>query len=156
LSLITRARADWQNTATPLSTANQEAERVHRDTLARITKEQAPIRVKVAELEKLQRAKAQREREQRERERARAEIGKTFAAMARSREIGGFGWYDDSADWQATPPALRETIDGFLKAPKEARAEVLEHMLRDPGAADKLVDLVAQRHEKIRTRGRGR
>jgi hypothetical protein len=50
----------------------------------------------------------------------------------------------------ATPKALREAIDNYLKVPKEARAEVLKHMLRAPGIADQLVDLVAQRQENLK------
>jgi hypothetical protein len=118
--------------------ARSEAER-------RITQETAPARAKVAELERL--AAAAYEREQ---------VVQEFQRLARSRAAGREEFRDTSESWQATPPKLRQLIDGYNQEPAQVQEAILKKFSTTPALAQSLEENLKLRREQVHTLGRGR
>lgn len=99
------------------------------------------------------------EREKRQVEQARAKEWaaadraiKTFKDHAEDRENRAYGFENGGENWQATPPGIREMIDGYNKLPLEARPVVLERMREnfknDPQGAQRLVQQVENANDR--------
>ena len=116
----------------------------------RISAEQAPARLRLAELEMLRQAKVQQELEQRQveqrAEQEQAAVPEGFAAMARKREMREGGWSDRGEQWQAAPDDLKKLIEGYNAAPPEIREAMLESLSSSKG--QKLLrDLLSTQHK---------
>ena len=106
--------------------------------------------------EDLERDRKQREQEAKAEKAANEQVGKDFDLLARRRESGGFGFWDHSEDWKATPSDLKDRIAEYIKLPKEQRAADLEKINRDPKTREALRGLMAERETAIRKLSRGR
>ena len=106
--------------------------------------------------EDLERDRKQREQEAKAEKAANERVGKDFDLLARRRESGGFGFWDHSEDWKATPSGLKDRIAEYIKLPKEQRAADLEKINRDPKTREALRGLMAERETAIRKLSRGR
>lgn len=139
-----------------LAAAEQRGQLARRAAEARLTDEHRPIQENLAELAQLQQAKARREREaeiQRGAELTRTQAAETFRLLALKRQIGMHGFHDQSQQWQATPPALRQLLDQFNRQSEAVQAAMLARMRDDPQVRAQVADLLQQRGRAL---GRGR
>lgn len=152
------ARTEWLTLAPRIEDAALKA-RSRRDTAhLRIQAEQAPTLAKVDELESLRREKVRQEVEQHKRERAereRATVPKDFASLALKREMKAGGWSDRGEQWQAAPEGLRQLIDGYNAAHKEARPIILERILSDSSRREQVRGFMAEQRDNYRENDRG-
>lgn len=70
--------------------------------------------------------------------------------MAASREVKAFGWGDSGSKWQAAPEQLKNLIEGYNAAPKEARAAILARLTIDSGSSQQLRELLDAQQVKYR------
>jgi len=108
-------------------------------------------------------AQAVKEKHLAEQHRAKEEEGldkalSAFKAHALKREMKAFDYGETGKQWNAIPEKLRTMIEGFNQLPKEARAVVLdrlrENWKREPEAAEKITQQLAQAEEQAREQGR--
>jgi hypothetical protein len=156
-----QARSDWLKAVPRIEDASQRAGQARTKAEARATLETAPARAKADELEKIaqqkehqEKAQAQalerRQKAEKEAQRERAAVPKDFVSMALKRELRMNGFTDRSRNWQNTPKPLRDLIDGYNAAPKEARPVVLERLLGEPGRWEQVRELMAKQRENSR------
>ncbi len=67
--------------------------------------------------------------------------------------MGMHGFHDQSPQWQATPPALRQLLDQFNRQSEAVQAAMLARMRDDPQVRVQVADLLQQRGRAL---GRGR
>ena len=155
---------EWQRLGPLVLDAELRARHARDVAQQRIQSDQAPVLAKVAELEKLRQAKAcqelekkQRQEAERRAEREQRKVPEEFAAMASKREMRASGWSDLGEQWKAAPQNLRELIEGYNSAPKEARAVILARIVENERSrgGDKLRDLMAEQRQQYRENDRG-
>jgi hypothetical protein len=81
-----------------------------------------------------------------------------FRDLAASREMKRFGYEDQSEDWRATPPVLRERIDQFNALEPDARQLALERLLQAPARGrglTQLQQLMDEREKLVKALDRG-
>lgn len=118
-----------------------------------------------------QRAAAEAERAQREQERQAAErqrqaelaqkemlvrdrVAGKFKEIAAMREMRAHGYGDQSANWKATPAALRKAVDDFNAAKQHTKDRFIESLQREPDLSRSVGQLIDQRDLAIK-RDRG-
>ncbi len=152
------ARQEQGRVAPRLAAAEQRGQLARRAATARFTEEHRPIQDKLAELEAIQQATARQEREaevQRRAELTRQQAAETFRQLALKRQMGMHGFHDQSPQWQATPPALRQLLDQFNRQSEAVQAAMLARMRDDPQVCAQMAGLLQQRERAI-SRGRSR
>ena len=75
--------------------------------------------------------------------------------MAASREAKALGWSDKGSKWQATPAQLKQLIDGYNAAPKEARVAILDRLTCDQGRSKQLRELLDTQLAAYKTQEKG-
>jgi len=76
-------------------------------------------------------------------------LARDFDSIAGSRERKMTGYRDNSDDWKATPPRLREIVDDYLTLPKDRRETTLKSMVADPNARDEIRGLIKERKQTL-------
>ncbi|MEN9397050.1 MAG: hypothetical protein RLZ81_1580 [Pseudomonadota bacterium] len=148
-----QARADWLSAAPRIEDASQRVGYARTQAEVRATIDTAPARARADVLETIVQQQQQQQRqelEQQRRQRERDAVPKAFASMALKRELRMNGFTDRSSNWQNTPKPLRDLIDGYNAAPKEARPVVLERLLGEPGRWEQVRELMATQRENRR------
>lgn len=155
-------RAEWQKLGPQIEQAGLQVQHLRSQAHQRISAEQAPALAKVAELEALRKEKVRQEFEQQKRqqaertaERERAAVPENFAKMARLREMGACGWSDRGSQWQATPAQLKQLIDGYNAATREARAAILDRLTSDRYSSQQLRKLLDTQQANYRENDQG-
>ncbi len=69
--------------------------------------------------------------------------------------MGMHGFHDQSPQWQATPPALRQLLDQFNRQSAVVQAAMLARLRDDPQVRAQMADLLQQRARAL-SRGRSR
>jgi hypothetical protein len=110
----------------------------------RILVEQAPLRVRIAELQKVLDAKQER-----------ARLVRDFRELAAKRAAPMLGWGDGGKQWEATPARLRELIENYNRAPPQVQAEFLQGLVDHVQANEHVRGLLVQRQEVVRQQSRG-
>jgi hypothetical protein len=136
-----RTRAEALKAARP---AEHELQRARTEADRRITKETAPARARVPELERLAHAAHERERVVRE-----------FQHLAQGRAARRPGYLDTSEDWQATPKVLRDAIERYNREPPAVQSEILKALAVQPEATRVIEQAIKLRHEQVRELDRG-
>lgn len=152
------ARQEQGRVAPHLQAAEQRRQLARRAAEAQITDEHRPIREKLAELEEIQQATVRQEREaevQRRTELTRTQAAETFRLLALKRQMGMHGFHDQSQQWQATPPTLRQLLDQFNRQSADVQAAMLARLRDDPQVRAQMADLLQQRARAL-SRGRSR
>jgi hypothetical protein len=85
--------------------------------------------------------------------RARERVVQSFQELALSRQARRFGYGDRSDEWRATPAALREQIDRYNALPAQARAAVLEQLVKEPAKVRMLERWIGERQQRVRELG---
>ena len=150
-----QGRQEWQKAAPraeEAATRHRSAEGYARE---RIRQEQAPVLLKLAELEKLHQDKARQERAAEAARQEREAVPKDFRSMAASRAVKAYGWGDSGSKWQAAPEQLKKLIDGYNAAPKAAQPAILERILSDAGRREQVRELMAEQRQQHRAQDRG-
>lgn len=150
------ARHERDRVAPHLEAAEHRGQLARRAAAARITDAHRPIQEQLAELEQIQEAKARQEREaevQRRAELTRTQAAETFRLLAQKRQMGMHGFHDQSRQWQATPPTLRQLLDQFNRQSAAVQAAMLARLRDDPQVRAQVADLLEQRSRAL---GRGR
>jgi len=84
---------------------------------------------------------------------ARARVLHSFQELAHSREARWSGYGDRSEEWRATPADLREHIDRYNALPTQARAAVLEQLVKEPAKVRTLERWLEERRQLVRELG---
>lgn len=150
------ARQEQDRVAPRLAAAEHQGQVARRAAEVRITDAHRPIHEQLAELEKIQQTKVRQEREaemQRRTGLTRTEAAETFRLLAQKRQLGMHGFHDQSRQWQATPPALRQLLDQFNRQSSVVQAAMLARLRDDPQVRAQVADLLQQRGRAL---GRGR
>jgi len=155
-------RAQWLTAAPRIEDAMLSQRNAEQEARERISFEQAPTLVKVAELEELRQEKVRQEFEQQKRqqaekkaERERAAVPQDFRAMAAKREAKASGWSDRGEQWKAAPQGLRTLIDGYNAAPKGERPAILARILSDGQSREQVRELMEEQRQQYRANDRG-
>jgi hypothetical protein len=128
-----------------LPAAKLKTENTYQQAKSRLSVEQAPIRKRVAELQKVLDAKQ-----------AQARVVREFRELAAKRAAPMLGWGDGGKQWQATPALLRDRIDAYNQAPPDVQALALQRMGTDPQANQMFKELLEQRQELVRQQQQSR
>jgi hypothetical protein len=128
-----------------LPAAKLKTETAYQQAKSRLVVDQAPIRKRVAELQKVLDAKE-----------ARARLVRDFREMAAKRAAPMLGWGDGGKQWEATPALLREKIDLYNRAPRDVQAALMERLASDPQASQAFKALLEQRQELVRQQQQSR
>lgn len=150
------ARHEQNRVAPRLAAAEQRGQLARRAAAVRLTDEYRPIQEQLAELAQLQEVTARQERAaevQRRAELTRTQAPETFRLLAQKRQMGMHGFHDQSPQWQATPPALRQLLDQFNRQSAAVQAAMLARLRDDPQVRAQVADLLQQRGRAL---GRGR
>ena len=146
------ARHEQDRIAPRLAAAEHQAQLARRAAAARITDAHRPIQAQLAELEEIQQAKVRQDREaemQRRVELTRTEAAETFRLLALKRQMGMHGFHDQSRQWQATPPALRQLVDQFNRQSPVVQDAMLARLRDDPQVRAQVADLLQQRSRAL-------
>ncbi len=133
----------------------EKDEQLRRQARSRVVVAQSDDRAELEKLEQLHQDKARQERAAAAAKRELEAVPKDFRSMAASREAKGLGWSDNGSKWQATPAQLKQLIDGYNAAPKEARAAILDRLTSDPKSSQQLRKLMDTQQANYRQNDRG-
>jgi len=122
---------------------------------SQVVANQAGGRAELVQLEKLHQAKVSQERAAATARRELEAVPKDFRAMAAGREVKAFGWSDSGSKWQATPAQLKQLIDGYNAAPREARAAILDRLTSDRDSSQQLRKLLDTQQANYRQKDHG-
>ena len=121
---------------------------------SQVVANQAGGRAELVQLEKLHQAKVSQERAAATVRRELEAVPKEFRSMAAGREVKAFGWSDSGSKWQATPAQLKQLIDGYNAAPREARAAILDRLTSDRDSSQQLRKLLDTQQANYRQNDR--
>lgn len=121
-----------------LPATKREVERLCLQAERRILVEQAPMRAKLAELQKVLDAKHER-----------ARLVRDFREVAAKRAGPMLGWGDGGKQWQATPEPLRELIEVYNRAPADVKEMLMQRLGNDQQANQHVRGLLEQRKELV-------
>jgi hypothetical protein len=137
------AQADRLTALAQHATAQQQLDAARAVAAARITLETAPLRARIAQLERVLSEKVRHEQTMRTfKELAEKHAMKT-AALERRNE------------WNAMPAVLRDSIDRFNQLPADIRERSLPMLIDQPEVAEALGQALAQRQQRRRQRDQG-
>ena len=122
---------------------------------SQVVANQAGGRAELVQLEKLHQAKVSQERAAATARRELEAVPKDFRAMAAGREVKAIGWSDSGSKWQATPSQLKQLIDGYNAAPREARAAILDRLTSDRDSSQQLRKLLDTQKANYRENDQG-
>lgn len=117
-------------------------------------------------VERDERAAAEEARAQQERERIAAErqrqaqierqvaqerlrVAEKFQNLADNRGAGAYGYRDGGSKWEATPEALRKTVDAYNGANQHTKDRYIEELQREPNRARIMGQLIDQRERML-------
>jgi hypothetical protein len=159
---IAHDESQRRQTLTPtLRAAEHQARQVADHVRPTIVAEQAPARIRLAELEQLRQRKAAQEQAQARQERELDEILSAFKVLTLNRQSRTHGYTDEGRVWKATPEALRRLVEDFnQRIPPAGRETALqflrEGLKREPAKLDRLRGLLDQQKERQQQQKRGR
>jgi hypothetical protein len=132
-----QARADRLAALALQEATEVELERARAAAGARIAIETAPVRARIAQLERMADNKAELEH-----------LAREFQALAQQRARHPSATLERSAEWQATPAVLRQAIERFNRLPVDAQETSLQALVAQPEITESLGRALAQRHEQ--------
>lgn len=130
--------------------ACEEAKAKENEVVAQITKEQKPIRERIVELNAIREGKLQKERQSQQQLHKEQQAEKDLLGLVQNREIGGYGWWNDSEEWLVTPQPLRQVIDTLKNAPKGERSKIIAEIFKDEQAKGNIIAMMQVRVKNIR------
>lgn len=149
------AKLHWLALAPKAEDAALKVRQLEQATRVKVEADQAPARIKVAELEVHYERKLVQEREHKRIELARATLEREFRGLAAKRAVKAHGWSDSGSQWKATPPLLRELVDEYNRRPKEQQERALKAWMQDPEKSQAIGALMQQRRDIERKNDRG-